>query len=692
VDGDAVELHALHDRLDRQARLLEAASATQSAETARLLVETARQLGETLELERVYDRFHTLLAETVPHDGLVVSSYDPEDNAIRAEYVWTDGKRLDPATLPPLELNRSGEGMQSRVITTGKTLLANDVAERVESGSGTYYNVDAERGVRKIPEAGPAATRAAIMVPVKDEGRVVGVVQLMSDRGAYTSEQVELVEALVSQMAAAVRNARLYQALRESEARFRAIFENAAVGISEVDVEGRWLRANDRLCEIVGYSREELLGLTFQQITHPDDLQADLALTERLLAGEIDSFSMEKRYFRKDGGMVWILLAVSLLRDEAGEPLRYIAVVEDIAGRKHAEEERRRLEAAAEAARAVAREREQASRVLAAVGDGIVLVDDSGEVRLWNPAAERILGLRGAHVLGRRLEDLVPAWREVRERLPRGDETSAETLPLEVGDEELWLSLVAVRSADGVIYAFRDETHERTLEQAKSEFIATVSHELRTPLAAVYGAAQTLLRQDFVLTDDQRRPLLEMVAIQCERLTDILEEVLLASKLERGELPLDSEPLDVGEIAREIVAAMRARLPEGTTLELSASPELPPARGDTAKFRQVLVNLVDNAIKYSPDGGTVTVAVEARDGSVRVEVSDRGLGIPTSEQERVFEKFYRVDPHLSRGPGGTGLGLYICRELVQRMDGRIDVESTEGMGSTFSVELPLATA
>ena len=167
------------------------------AEVSRLLLHAARQLGETLEPERVYDRFHELLADVIPHDGIVVSSYEEADQLIRCEYAWVEGIRIDHESLPPLSLNREGGGMQSSVILTGEPLLANDVAERVEQGDGTYYNVDREGNVRKIPDAGPAETTAAMMVPVKYEGRVVGVVQLMRDRGRYAPEDLELVEGLV---------------------------------------------------------------------------------------------------------------------------------------------------------------------------------------------------------------------------------------------------------------------------------------------------------------------------------------------------------------------------------------------------------------------------------------------------------------------------------------------------------------
>jgi GAF domain len=164
----------------------------QKAELAELLLHAARQLGESLEPERVYERFHELLSDVIQHDGLIVSSYDDRDDLIRAEYVWTEGEVLDASTLPPVSLNRQGGGMQSRVIVSGEPLLFNDVAERVTQPDGVYYNVDREGTIQKLPESGPAGTSAAMMVPVTDEGSVVGVVQLMSDRGRYSSKQLEI--------------------------------------------------------------------------------------------------------------------------------------------------------------------------------------------------------------------------------------------------------------------------------------------------------------------------------------------------------------------------------------------------------------------------------------------------------------------------------------------------------------------
>src|SRR5262245_12393444 len=188
------------------------------ARVAELLLDAARTLGDTLDPERIYDRFHELLEGVVPHDGVVVSSYDEHDGLIRAEYCWTDGNRLDVSTFPPLPLNREGGGMQSRVIMSGESIVFNDVAEVVKQPGGTFYDVDREGTFRKLPEEGPGPTRAAMMAPVKHEGKVVGVVQVQTSETEFSAEQLETMEGLVALLGAADRNARLHAERRRLEA------------------------------------------------------------------------------------------------------------------------------------------------------------------------------------------------------------------------------------------------------------------------------------------------------------------------------------------------------------------------------------------------------------------------------------------------------------------------------------------
>jgi two-component system phosphate regulon sensor histidine kinase PhoR len=530
------------------------------AEVAELLLNAARRLGESIEPERVYERFHQLVGEVIQHDGLIVSSYDDRDGLIRCEYAWTEGVVLDAARLPPIALNRKGGGMQSRVIVSGEPLLFNDVPERTKD-TGVFYNVGAEGNLEKITDAGSSKTSAALMVPVKDEGHVVGVVQLMSDAGQYTEDDLELFDGLVAQMAAAVRNARLQQ-------------------------------------------------------------------------------------------------------------------------------ERRRLEAAEAAARAVAAERERAAKVLEAVGDGIFLLDGDGVVRLWNRAAGRALGVPAGDILGKPLAETISDWEALAARIPVADggaTARAVTLPIEIGGLDLWLSFIAVRSVDGVVYAFRDVTGERMLEEQRSDFVATISHELRTPMAGVYGAAQTLLRRDLDLGPAERQSLLSMIAKESARLSQITEEVLLTSQLDRGELRVRRAPVDVAEVVRSAVHTMR-QLEDVTPIEVELDDHVGVASGDSDRIQQVLVNLLDNAAKYGD--APVKVSVEGTNGLVRIMVSDAGPGIGAVHRDRIFEKFYRADPQLTRVGRGTGLGLYISRELAERMGGRLALTSAPGEGAMFVVELP----
>jgi PAS domain S-box-containing protein len=534
------------------------------AELAELLLHAARELGESLEPKRVYERFHELLTDVVPHDGLIASSYDDRDEIIRAEYAWTDGAILDASTLPPVRLNREGGGMQSRVIVGGEPLLFNDVAERVKRPEGVYYNVDRDGTIEKLPESGPSGTSAAMMVPVKEDGRVVGVVQLMSDDGRYTADQLEIFEGLVAQMGAAVRNSRL----------------------------------------------------------------------------QLD---------------------------------------------------RRRLEAAEAAARAVAAERAQAARVVDAVGDGIFLLDREGIVSLWNRAAELLTGRRVTHVRGKPLSDVIPEWGELASRIPvaeSGALARSVTLPLRVGQDDRWLSFAAVRMADGVIYACHDVTNEQRLEDEKNDLIATISHELRTPMSAVYGAAKTLLRDDTDFSPERRQQLLEMIATQATRLAQITDAVLLTNRLDRGDLRIKAEPVDVAGIVHETVEAFREQLVDSNRIEVEIPDDVGALSGDRDRLQQVLVNLLDNAVKYGES--PVTVCADRVDGVIRISVADAGSGIALAEQSRIFQKFYRADPQLTRWPGGTGLGLYISRELTERMGGSLDLRSEPGAGATFVVELPQA--
>ena len=346
-----------------------------------------------------------------------------------------------------------------------------------------------------------------------------------------------------------------------------------------------------------------------------------------------------------------------------------------------------RLVAAEREARAEAEARADAAVALEFVEDGVVMIDRDGFVRLWNRAATTITGLAAELVLSRPIGSALPGWERVVLDIPVGDPSEGvapATVPLDTLDgREVWLSVYGVGFGDGTVYAFRDVTGQRQLESMRADVIATVSHELRTPVAAVYGAAHTLKRRE--VGPELSEELLEIIHVESERLARLVDEILLTSQIDSGRLTLERGEIDPASAVRE---AARASAPfGGASISIEVPTPLAPAHGDTEKVRQVLTNLIENACKYG--GRNVVVRACERGSVVRFEVADDGPGVPQHEHGRIFEKFYRLDPHLREGIRGTGLGLYICRELVHRMQGRIGVESP-GEGATFWFELPRA--
>jgi two-component system phosphate regulon sensor histidine kinase PhoR len=344
----------------------------------------------------------------------------------------------------------------------------------------------------------------------------------------------------------------------------------------------------------------------------------------------------------------------------------------------------------------VADEKERSSAIIENIADGIVAVDRDGKVVLWNRAAEQITGVPQEEALGR-----MPV--QVLRRQLEADVAGAgrnRMVSVVRGGEEVWLSLTEAVMRDpagqvaGRIFAFRDISADRYVEELKSDFVSAVSHELRSPLTSIYGFAETLLRQDVLFGDTERRTFLGYIASESERLTAIVDALLNVARLDSGDLQVRVDPVNVNAVVSEAVSTAESTPAVNGhrfVVELPAEPVT--ATADRDKLRQILSVLLENAVKYSPEGGTVTVAARPTDETVRIEVADEGIGIPAHEQERIFRKFYRAEGAArDRGGGGTGLGLFIAQGLVEAMGGRIWVDSAEGAGACFRFELPLARA
>jgi PAS domain S-box-containing protein len=343
----------------------------------------------------------------------------------------------------------------------------------------------------------------------------------------------------------------------------------------------------------------------------------------------------------------------------------------------------------------VAVEKERSFAILANIADGIVAVDREGTVVSWNRAAEQITGVPAHEALGRTPLQVLGRDLQSDGEAPPGDRLVA----VPRGQEEVWLSLTEAVMRDpagavaGRIFAFRDISSEHLVEQMKSDFVSTVSEEIRRPLTSIYGFAETLLRQDVLFGEEERRTFLSYIASESERLTQIVDALLNVARLDTGDLEMDIVPTDVSAVVAEVVDTLQRSDGDvnGHRFVVDVPGEPLAAQADPERLRQVLQNLMNNAVKFSPGGGTVTVTARRRAATVEISVVDEGIGIPAGEQKRIFQKFYRADSAPSReGFGGAGLGLFIARGLVAAMGGRMWVSSREGEGASFAFELPMA--
>jgi signal transduction histidine kinase len=548
---------------------------------------------------------------------------------------------------------------------------------------------------------------ASMVVPLVVRDRTLGAITFVwAESGrAYGPGDLHLAQELAARVAVAVDNAELYREAAVGRDRLGFLAEASALLGSSLDVE----KTLEQLGALVAgrvadwcstHLVAEASGARLVAVAHHDGARAAgtrAALEEPSASVRIGRVVRSGRPAIDPQSLVVPLTA-------RGRTFGAMTLGWDDDARRHGEADVEfALDLARRAAVAIdnaqlygaAAERAQAARVLASVGDGVFLVDRAGAIRTWNRAAAIATSLPASAVVGQLAVEAIPGWAAIAPRIAVASAGSSgprpESLPLDLGGRELWLSIHGVAVPDGVVYAFRDLTEERALEQMRTEFVSTVSHELRTPLAAIYGAAMTLRRSDVELGNEQRSRLLDVVSGEADRLARTVNDILWASRLDSDSLQVTIQSCDPLTLVQEVVKAQEVHLDRAHRLVVSAADEVPSIAGDPDKIGRVLINLVDNGVKYSPDGGSVRIGVEPVGSHVRFSISDEGLGIPFAEQRRIFEKFYRLDPNMTRGVGGTGLGLYICRELVRRMDGRIWVESAGlGRGSTFHVELPSA--
>jgi hypothetical protein len=498
-------------------------------------------------------------------------------------------------------------------------------------------------------------------------------------------------------------------ALRESEERFHQAFENAAIGMALVSLDGYWLQVNRSLCEMLGYSEQELLATSFQAVTHPDDLHIGLNYFQQLLSGETPSCQFEKRYSHKLGHTVWGMLSSSMVRDGQDQPLYIVTQIEDITDRKQAHEELRNL-----------------SKALESAVEGIAQLDPQGRYIKTNPAYASMLGYQPEELLGMNWKQTIyPEELETTEiayqRMLIDGKAEFEARALRNDGTIFDKQVVMVKAYDqhqqfiGNYCFMKDISDRREIERLKDEFISVVSHELRTPLTSISAALDLLAGGVLQNQPEDAQQMLNIAANNSDRLVRLINDILDIERIESGKVVMTKQACDAGDLMNQSVEAIQ-EIAEKAGVTLSVSPVSVRLWADPDRIIQVFTNLLSNAIKFSPQGSTVWLSAElirgqgsgvrGQESGVRaqgsesvypssspdtllIKVRDQGRGIPSDKIESIFERFQQVDASDSRQKGGTGLGLAICRSILQQHEGQIWAQSTLGEGSTFYFTLPI---
>jgi two-component system phosphate regulon sensor histidine kinase PhoR len=346
--------------------------------------------------------------------------------------------------------------------------------------------------------------------------------------------------------------------------------------------------------------------------------------------------------------------------------------------------------------REITEEKNRAQAILNSMADGVIAVDRAGRVLLVNPVVEKVFGITQAESRGKSVIGVIRNFeleRLLQQALATREQVMRELVILTPEPRVFRVHITPLRGTDegpgGVVALLRDITERRRLEQMRTEFVANVSHELRTPLTSIRGFLETLL--DGAVEDPlTARRFLEIMVMETNRLTRLIDDLLQLSRLEDRRTVLRHERVDMATVVGRVVDIFQTRAQEkGVELGVEVEAHLPPVSGDPDMLAQVLVNLVDNAVKYTPEGGRITIRAGVVGGRLRVSVADTGVGIPEESLSRVFERFYRVDKARAREQGGTGLGLAIVKHIVEAHGGRVWAQSEVGRGSTFTFELPV---
>ncbi len=487
--------------------------------------------------------------------------------------------------------------------------------------------------------------------------------------------------------------------LKLSEEKLRSTFEQAAVGIAHTDLNGHWLRVNKKLCQIVGYSRSELLESDFQSITHPDDLELDRKSIQKMLSGELSTCVIEKRYLHKQGFPVWINLTVSLVRDGEGKAKYFIAVIEDISNRK-------------QTAQALKESSSRLKMALEAANMGTWQWNLVNKQLFWSEQSRVLFGFNKPNLSFTYQEFLNCIHPKDREKIEQAIAYSLENKSayfqeyriIKPGEKIHWIASQGDVFSDSqeqeisLIGIDMDITErkqseeemrkslvkEKELNQLKSNFITMTSHEFRTPLSTILGCAELLEYYGEQWTNQKKQKYLTRIYTTVQNLTKMLDELLLIGKSESGGFEFEPTLLNLSEFCINLVQEFN--LGEHHRISFNIEPNNSEILTSNYLFdqkllRHILTNLLSNALKYSSDQVNFNLIIAQNKASLSIQ--DQGIGIPPDDLKQIFESFHR-GKNVGKIPG-TGLGLAIVKKAVDIHGGKIQIESQVNQGTIVTV-------
>jgi PAS domain S-box-containing protein len=505
--------------------------------------------------------------------------------------------------------------------------------------------------------------------------------------------------------------------LLQSEERFKGAFNHSSLGMALVNYEDKWIEVNDRMCEILGYTREEFKNLTYIDITFKEDLAADLAYEKQMQNGEISSFNLEKRYIHKNKSLVWVHLSVSAVKNSLGEIQHYVAQVIDISKRKRMEEENRLL--------IEEKNRNKALQLIEAKNWYRLLADNTIDLvclhnldasfKYVSPSIQSLLGYDPEELIGKYPEDYVH---------PEDLKKFKKRIGSIIKDKELFSEQVRLRNSEGeyiwfetnasLVYenkipvSFQSSTRditqrkkaeqiiedtllqERQLNELRTNLVSTISHEFRTPMTTIRTSAEliTMYLQNSQFNEAlQIEKRVKTITEEIDRIVELMDAVLTISKDDAGKTSFNPIVCNLNEICKDVIETSFNNQKDNRNVDVLFKSNKVEIFADINLIKYTLFNVLSNAFKYSEGCGNVQLNLFTVDDLVQIDVIDNGIGIPKEEQSKLFNTFYRASN--SNGIQGTGLGLYIIKMFTKKNSGRVYLESELGKGTKVTLRFPL---